>query len=96
MSKFLVKTTEQYRADSEGEAKQLIESAKADSKYTLSKYSSEYKTIKSKGEVVDDYYRVTLVKQFTSEKEPDSTVSVTYDVQQGAFPSVDETEGVEF
>lgn len=87
MSVFLVKTTEQYRADSESEAKRLIESAKTDKNYTLSKYSSEYKCAKAKGEIVDEWYRVVLVKEFTSEKEPDVTVDINYDVQPGAFPS---------
>lgn len=88
MSMFLIKTTEQYRADSENEAQQLIKEAKSDRNYTLSKYSSEYKCSKAKGEIVDEWYRVVLVKDFCSEKEPDLTVSVEYNVQDGAFPSV--------
>ena len=40
--KYLVKAVEQYRVDSEAEAKKLIEEAKSDRNYTLSKYSSEY------------------------------------------------------
>lgn len=89
MSKFLIKTTEQYRCDSENEAKQLIENAKSNKNYTLGKYSSEYKCTKAKGEIVDDWYRVILVKTFTEEKEPSSTVSVEYDIQDGAFPSIE-------
>ena len=86
MGKYLVKTTEQYRVDSESEAKQLIEASKKDKNYSLNKYTSEYKTVKSKGEIIDDFYRVTLVKEFTSEKEPDRTVDVSYNVEDGAFP----------
>ena len=88
MSRFLIKTTQVYRADSENEAQRLIEEAKNDNHYTLSKYSSEYKCSKSKGEIVDEWYRVILVKDFCSEKEPDVTVSVNYNVEDGAFPSV--------
>ena len=84
--KYLVKTTEQYRVDTENEVKQFIEEAKKDRQYNLNKYTSEYKTVKAKGEVIDDYYRVTLVKEFTVEKEPDRTVSVSYKVEDGAFP----------
>jgi hypothetical protein len=87
MSKYLIRTVETYRTDSESEAKQLIESAKADSAYTLSKYSSESKTTKSKGEIVDSWYRVTLTKDFCSEKEPDVTATVEYKVENGAFPA---------
>ena len=77
--KYLLETTENYRVDSEAEAKELIENAKAGGNYILKKYSSQYKERKQKGEVVDAYYKVTLVKYFTSEKEPDVQVEVTYD-----------------
>lgn len=87
MSRYLIKATEQYRVDSETEAKALIEEAKKDRNYTLSKYSSEYKERKAKGEVIDSWYRVTLNKTFTDEREPDCTVSVSYDVDNGVFPS---------
>lgn len=91
--KYLIKTVETYRVESEGEAKQLIESAKNEfGTYTLSKYSSEYKCTKSKGEVVDSWYRVTLTKDFCSEKEPDVTASVSYKVEQGSFPDPVEKE----
>ena len=98
--KYLVKTTEQYRVDSEAEAKKLIEEAKAESGYTLSKYSSEYKCTKSKGEVVDDWYRVQLIKEFNQEKEPSCSVEVSYAVEAGAFPdpiiTKEESDGIEF
>ena len=99
MSKYLVRTVETYRVDNEGEAKRLIEEAKADKNYSLNKYSSEYRCTKTKGEISDDWYRVILTKDFTSEKEPDATVSVKYESFLGAFPSPVETtdnEGVEF
>lgn len=84
--KFLIRTVETYRVANEDEAKQVIEAAKADRHFTLSKYASEYKCKKSKGEVVEDWYRVTLTKDFTDEKEPDCTASVSYSVDMGAFP----------
>ena len=37
--KFLIRTVETYRVGNEAEAKQLIESAKTERAYTLSKYS---------------------------------------------------------
>lgn len=78
MSKYLLKTVETYRVDSEEEADKLIMEAKEDSVYTLEKFSSQYKTRKAKGEIIDDYYKVILTKSFTSEKEPDEQCSVTY------------------
>lgn len=97
--KYLIKTVETYRVANEAEAKQLIESAKTDHSYTLSKYSSEYKCSKAKGEIVDEWYRVILTKDFCHEREPDTTATVTYTVEQGAFPEPvdsDEDGGVEF
>ena len=51
--KYLISTTEIYRADSEAEAVQLIEDAKKDNHFVLSKYSSQFKERKQKGEVID-------------------------------------------
>ena len=86
MAKYLCQTQEIYRVDSEAEAANLIEAAKKDNTFTLLKSSTEYKTIKAKGEIVDEYWKTTLVKHFTDLKEPDCTVSVDYTVDQGYFP----------
>ena len=51
--RYLIKVTEQYRCDTEEEARVLIEEAKKDNQYTVIKSSSEIKTVKSKGEIVD-------------------------------------------
>ena len=83
MSKYLCKTTEEHRADTEAEATMLIEAAKADSRYILSKYSSVHKERKQKGEIVDDYFIVTLVKVFDDPKEPCGEATVEYKI--GAF-----------
>lgn len=79
MSRYLISTTEIYRTDSEAEAQNLIAEAKADKNYTLTKYSTEQKDIKMKGEVVETYCKVQLVKVFTDIKEPDTIATVTYD-----------------
>jgi hypothetical protein len=76
--RFLVSSTEVYRVDSEKEAKALIEEAKADSNYTLTKYASEYKEIKSKGAIADTYYKVTLIKAFNDIKDPMKLIGVNY------------------
>ena len=83
MAKYLIKTTEEHRADTEFEATELINSAKADSRYILSKYSSVKKERKQKGEIIDEYYLVTLVKVFDDAKEPCGEASVEYKI--GAF-----------
>ena len=77
--KYLIETTEHYRVSNESEAKELIENAKQGKFYILKKYSSQYKERKQKGEVIDAWYKVTLVKEFNNEKEPNNQVEVTYD-----------------
>lgn len=70
MSSYLIKVTEQYRCDTEAEARNLIEKAKQDGSYMVTKSSSEIKTTKQKGEIVDEWRRVIITKEFTDEKEP--------------------------
>ena len=83
MGKYLIKTTEEHRADTELEATELINAAKADNRYLLSKYSSVKKERKAKGEIIDEYYIVTLVKSFDDPKDPVGEASVEYKI--GAF-----------
>lgn len=83
MGKYLLETTEKYRVDNEGGVALLIDQAKQDNRYELAKYTSTHKERKQKGEVVDDYYVVTLVKKFDNEKEPCGEASVEYKI--GAF-----------
>ena len=77
---YLLKTQEVYRVDDEEAAKKLIEDAKVDGAGNLVKYSCVYHEKKSKGDVVDSWYRVTLQRQFCEEKEPDGFASITYTV----------------
>ena len=78
--KYLITTTEVYRFSSEDEATNFIEAAKKDSEYVLTKHTVEYKERKQKGEVVDFWWKVTLVKSFNNEKEPETDVDVEYKV----------------
>ena len=80
MAKYLITTTETYRVDSEEAVEAILEDAKNDSNYTLVKYSSTYKEKKEKGDIVDYWYRLTLTKAFTEEKDPDRDVQITYGV----------------
>ena len=78
MSVYLIKTTEQYRCDTEGEAIQFIEEAKRCNQYTVVKTTNEAKSTKSKGEIVDEWKRVIITKEFTSEKEPVEQITIVY------------------
>ena len=84
--KYLCKVTEVYRVESENEAANLIEEAKKDKGFILLKSSTEYKTKKAKGEIIDEYWLTTLVKEFTDYKEPNRTVTVSYSIDEGVFP----------
>lgn len=78
--KYLITTSEQYRVDSEEAATALIEEAKNERGFALIKYNCEHKERKQKGEVIDSYQRVTLVKHFTDEKEPVCNHTITQEV----------------
>lgn len=82
MSRYLLKIDETYRADTEAEAAQIINEAKKDGRFVLAKYSSVKKERKQKGEVVDEWMRVTLTKTFADEKEPDVQVNIDYNVNE--------------
>lgn len=67
MARFLMKTTDVYRVDTEEEAMDMIEEAKdkqAEGGYILTKSGYVVKTKKSKGEVVDMWMVVTTEKSF--------------------------------
>lgn len=81
MAKYLVSTVETYRVDTERESAEVIEEAKKDTTYTLGKYTNEHKERKSKGEVIDEYWKLTLTKLFNDIKDPDNVYNVAYEVE---------------
>lgn len=74
--KYLIETTEVYRVDTEDECRAIVEEAKKTS--LVSKYSATKKERKQKGEVVDEWYKLSITKKWTDEKEPDSCMEVSY------------------
>lgn len=63
----LCKRTEEFRVNNEAEAQALIDQAKKDPEgegYELVSYKMVKKDKKSKGEIVDSWIIVTLVKQW--------------------------------
>lgn len=63
----IIKTVETIRVESETEAQTLINKAKDDQQtgdYILKKAGYEYKVKKSKGDIIDDCYIVSLTKEF--------------------------------
>jgi len=78
MSQYLIQTVETYRVDTEHEAEQLITDAKNGKEYELKKHNAEKKEVKQKGEVVEEYWKVSLTKKFTDEKDPIGTTVINY------------------
>lgn len=67
MNFIIMKQTDEIRVDTEKEAQALIDSFKEKAKnegYELVSYTSTHKEKKSKGEVIDDYYIVKVVKKW--------------------------------
>jgi len=77
--KNLIDVIETYRVDTEAEVQALLDSAKNDSTYSVSKYNCVAKEKKQKGEVIESWYKVTIGKHFTDEKEPDRNISINYE-----------------
>lgn len=92
MAKYLIDTTEVYRCDSENEAKAVIEEAKRTS--SVAKYNCVYKERKQKGEVIDSWYKVTIVKKWDDEKDPMGGYNVSYNTitEPWVGPEGDEDE----
>lgn len=82
MSKYLIRVIETYRCDSENEAKKLIEDSKMSNQYTVVKSTNEIKTVKQKGEIVDEWHRVTITKDFNNEKEPITSIMPQYEEEE--------------
>lgn len=79
--KYLINTTETYRLNSEEEVKAFLEELKKDKTFIIKKYSSVKKELKQKGEVIDEWIRFTVTKEFNSEKEPSETFNVKYEIE---------------
>ena len=76
--KYLITTTEVYRVDTEEQVKQIIEEANTDNHFIVTKYTSQYKERKQKGEVIDSWWKLSITKQFTDEKEPEFRTQISY------------------
>lgn len=70
MAKYLINRTDIFRVDNEQEAKDFIEELKKTSGGDVIKHSIEYKEQKSKGELIQSWYRVTVKTVYNEEKEP--------------------------
>lgn len=65
----ILKTTEEYRTNSEVEAKEAMERFRAEAKekgYHINKSGYTYKAKKSKGDIIDEAWIVSITKEFSS------------------------------
>ena len=90
--KYLTKNVETYRVATEEEAAKVIEEAKQDNRFSLIKYEAVHKEKKAKGEIIDEWIRVTLHKAFNSESEPEAYIDLQYKREAGFFPEPIGTE----
>lgn len=78
--KFLISTVDTYRVDTVAEVEQLHEELLENPTFSLTGFSYKTKTIKMKGEVVEEYQLVRATKTFTDEREPAQQVTINYEV----------------
>ena len=79
--KYLVSAVNTIRVETVEEVERLHAELKEDPRFTLKKFEYQHKEVKAKGEVIDEYFKVTLTKVFTDIKEPDAIASVIYEVE---------------
>jgi hypothetical protein len=77
---YLTKVTETYRISTEKEVENFLKELKADKRFVIGKYSSIKKERKKKGEVIDSWIRFEVTKIFNEENEPNTVVTIDYDV----------------
>ena len=64
-----LKVTEEYRTDSENEAKEVMERFRAEARekgYHINKSGYTYKAKKSKGDIIDEAWVVSITKEYSS------------------------------
>lgn len=56
-----------YNIDEEVEADDLVEKAKQDHDYKITKTEKKLKVVKSKGQVIDQYYIISITQELIEE-----------------------------
>ena len=78
--RYLINTTEVYRVKTMEEVEALQEAVKSDGRYEVGSFSYKAKNKKQKGEIIEEWYQVSVKKVFNDEKDPFTTVNVDYEV----------------
>ena len=77
--KYLLKAIDTYRVPTVDDVENLHQEFLDDPTFDLVAFSYKTKYIKQKGEIVEEYQVVSATKVFTDEKEPDRSVSISYE-----------------
>lgn len=77
--RYLLKAVDTYRVATVADVETLHEELLNDPTFDLVAFSYKTKYIKAKGEIVEEYQVVSATKVFTEEKDPDRTVTVSYE-----------------
>lgn len=77
--RYLLKAVDTYRVATVADVEALHEELLNDSTFDLVAFSYKTKYVKEKGQIVEEYQVVSATKVFTEEKEPDRTVTVSYE-----------------
>lgn len=78
--RYLTQVQETYRLPNEKEVEKFLNELKADNRFVVKKYSSVKKERKQKSEIIDEWIQFTVVKLFNDEKEPNTEVTIDYNV----------------
>lgn len=79
--KYLINTVDTYRVATVADVEALHDELLNDSHFTLAAFSYKTKYIKQKGEVIDEYQLVTAKKLFNEEKDPSTSVGISYTME---------------
>lgn len=84
MAKYLINETKVYRFDTDKEAQNFVNGCKK-SGYEVISSKIERRSKKAKGEIIDEWTRLTLKLKYNDEKEPDELTDTPWEI-----PDVDE------
>ncbi len=80
--KKIISVVETIRVSNVDEVEKLHNELKADSKFELKKFEYAHKTVKAKGEIIDEYELVKATLVFNDEKEPENDVIVEFKINE--------------
>lgn len=81
MKEYLLTSTDTYKVDTIEDVERLHEELKRNPRFQLVAFSYKTKPIKIKGDVIGEYQVVSAKKLFNEEKEPDTIINISYEVE---------------